>query len=497
MELEARALQAGRPLLRHAGEREHAARPQRGGAARPRRPGAPGRPGALDRRPDGPHAAVRGAGRPPVRAAARAGLGGRDDRRGRDAAPGRRRRGRRGAGRRAAGADRARARPGAGRADPRPAVPRGRRAVLALPGDPAQPDQLVRRGLHGGGRGERRSVVPAPRPARPGRTLRPRHPQAREAHRGQPAGRHALPVHPARLAEPGAEPRLARVREHGDLVHAPLGPRAAARHGEHPGGRPAPARPLGAARDRRLLDARGLPELGHGLRLPAPAPEQEDRPRAARAAGAGAGRRAVPRPRVVGVGQAPARRVVRALRALAAGGRRRARRAAVRRRRVADDRVARRARREPDRGQRRARDRRRARRAAERPPAAALRLRPGQRPPRGHDAALLDRDRPGQPGRVPVRRHRHRAPVRRPPGGRGEHRRGAAGVVRPDRAAARRPDRARHPAPAATGERRPAAAAPGAGPEGRRRQARRRARPPVRRRRSARSRRPASSGARA
>ena len=62
--------------------------------------------------------------------------------------------------------------------------------------------------------------------------------------------------------------------------------------------------------------------------------------------------------------------------------------------------------------------------------AAAVRLRPGHGTARDHHARVQHRDRGGQPGRVPVRRARPRAPLRRAAGGRGEHRRGGAGGVR-------------------------------------------------------------------
>ena len=65
--------------------------------------------------------------------------------------------------------------------------------------------------------------------------------------------------------------------------------------------------------------------------------------------------------------------------------------------------------------------------------AAALQLRPRHRPPRRDHAHLQHRGRRGQPERLPVRRPRPRAPVRRPAGGRGEHRRPPAGVLRPAR----------------------------------------------------------------
>ena len=73
-------------------------------------------------------------------------------------------------------------------------------------------------------------------------------------------------------------------------------------------------------------------------------------------------------------------------------------------------------------------------RAAASPPARAVRLRPRHRPAGGHDARVQHRDRRRQPARVPVRRRRPRAAVRRRAGGRGQHRRRPAGVVRRARA---------------------------------------------------------------
>ena len=55
---------------------------------------------------------------------------------------------------------------------------------------------------------------------------------------------------------------------------------------------------------------------------------------------------------------------------------------------------------------------------------------------------------PSSRGRVPVRRHRSRAALRRPPGGRGRDRRPAAGLLRAARARHLRPARVRLPAPA-------------------------------------------------
>ena len=64
---------------------------------------------------------------------------------------------------------------------------------------------------------------------------------------------------------------------------------------------------------------------------------------------------------------------------------------------------------------------------------AAVRVRSRQRTPRGDHAGLQHRGGARQPARVPLRRHRARAALRRPPGGRRQHRRTAAGRVRPAR----------------------------------------------------------------
>ena len=62
--------------------------------------------------------------------------------------------------------------------------------------------------------------------------------------------------------------------------------------------------------------------------------------------------------------------------------------------------------------------------------ARAVLVRSGDRPARHHHAGLQHRRRAGQPGRVPVRRDRARAALRRGAGRRREHRRSAAGGVR-------------------------------------------------------------------
>ncbi len=69
--------------------------------------------------------------------------------------------------------------------------------------------------------------------------------------------------------------------------------------------------------------------------------------------------------------------------------------------------------------------------------AVAVRLRPRHRPPRGDHAGLQHRDRRGQPARLPLRRHRARAPVRRRPARRRERRRARARGVRAARARSR------------------------------------------------------------
>ena len=83
--------------------------------------------------------------------------------------------------------------------------------------------------------------------------------------------------------------------------------------------------------------------------------------------------------------------------------------------------------------------------------AAAVRLRPRRRPPRGHHARLQHRDRGRHARRVPVRRDRARAAVRPRAGRRGRRRRAPAGLVR--RRRARR--RGRSPTPRSARWRRP------------------------------------------
>ena len=97
--------------------------------------------------------------------------------------------------------------------------------------------------------------------------------------------------------------------------------------------------------------------------------------------------------------------------------------------------------------QRRAGDRRRARARAVEGAAADVLLRRGHRAARGDDAGLQHGRRPEQPRRVPVRRHRPRAALRRAPGRRRRDRRPAARRVRPARPGHLGPPRVRLPAP--------------------------------------------------
>ena len=259
--------------------------------------------------------------------------------------------------------------------------------VLALSDDPAEPDQLVRRGLQRRRRGHRRSLVPAPRPARAAAGLRALDPPARAGHRGHARPGHALPLPPRRRAAIEAEHRVGRVREHRG-VDEPL-----LRRGRRPRDGAAAARGRGAAaavddaRAGRLLDARRLPELGHRLRLRPLAPDEEAR---ARPAGADRDRRRRPAVAVAQrgrVGEVHPRGRLRAVRAQAARADRRGagpvlsvpRRTRSRRRRrssSASRLVANAARAVsagiPDATGGRA--------------AAAVRVRPGRRPARDHDA---------------------------------------------------------------------------------------------------------------
>ena len=85
----------------------------------------------------------------------------------------------------------------------------------------------------------------------------------------QPRARLPLPLPAAQAAGARPQPRQRRVREHDlplpDLVRAG----AARRHGAARAGAGAAAARLGRAHRLRLLDARRLPELGHGLQLQA------------------------------------------------------------------------------------------------------------------------------------------------------------------------------------------------------------------------------------
>ncbi len=115
---------------------------------------------------------------------------------------------------------------------------------------------------------------------------------ARFVARAQLRRRDALPVPPARRGLRPLQPRFGRVREHRALAPALLQPGAARRDGPALARGPQPGPALGAPRDRRLLDPRRLPQLGHRPRVRALAPGEE-----ARARPAGADRdRADPQP---------------------------------------------------------------------------------------------------------------------------------------------------------------------------------------------------------
>ena len=161
--------------------------------------------------------------------------------------------------------------------DRRPHPPRGVVALLALADHPPQPGQLVR--AHVRGRRDRDGALP-PAAARPPRAARPLRRERRplpERRRGQLRRRAALPLPAGPRAQRPRQPRLGRVREHRALLPALLRPGAPRRHGSAltrgPRARPA----LGTARDRRLLDPRRLPQLGHRPRVRALAPGEEAR----------------------------------------------------------------------------------------------------------------------------------------------------------------------------------------------------------------------------
>ena len=270
-----------------------------------------------------------------------------------------------------AGARHALARVARPRLDRRPAL--RDEPVLRVPRPAAQPDQLAARDLRVGGRRGRRPAAAAPRDPAAARPLR-RRADARGPAVPHPVHRPGLPV-PLRAGRPRRRPcqlRQPGVRDGGVRRPAVLRAGAARRHGAvvtAPAGR---AARVGRARAVRLLDARGLPELGHRRQLPPLAPGDEVRPRPGGAAGHRGHAVAAAVARARPLGQVPARQRPGAVRPLvgrrddaaAVGALRRhphARRAG---RRAAGGRA--------DPGQRGARRRPRARRAALRGPAAAV-----------------------------------------------------------------------------------------------------------------------------
>ena len=161
--------------------------------------------------------------------------------------------------------------------DPRRRSPRRARARLALAGAAAQPVQLVRHDVR-----RRRAVNGTRRDAR----RRPRAPP-----RAASVAAGGAPATSGRACASTTCPRAGRLRdlnfdspEYANIVLGfarVYGPARAA--GMPPPGAARPAARVGAARARRLLDARRLPELGHRPRLRPLAPAQEGRARPGRA----------------------------------------------------------------------------------------------------------------------------------------------------------------------------------------------------------------------
>ena len=212
-------------------QRQHAPDPRRGGAGGAHRPGPPGRAGAQDH-----HRAVRGQGLadacPPTarRATSRAGrtrsAGIRCSTwwstprsRGRWRSPGARAR--------RSGSTRP---PSDLIADRIISHDRGR--VLALAGAAAEPDQLVRADVPGGGVGGRRPRGPAPAAAAAAQALRRRRDAPDERRdRRQPRPGLPLPLSPPGARGAQVQPRLRRVREHRLRLPGRLPAGARRRHG--------------------------------------------------------------------------------------------------------------------------------------------------------------------------------------------------------------------------------------------------------------------------
>ena len=129
--------------------------------------------------------------------------------------------------------------------------------------------------------------------------------------------RPALPVHPACAAVDPLERRLRRVREHRHLVPALLQPGAPRGHGAAATRRSRADPALDPPRDRGLLDARRLHELGQRARVRALAPGEEARPRPGGADRDRADAATPARPRVGALGEVDARPRAALLRAAA------------------------------------------------------------------------------------------------------------------------------------------------------------------------------------
>ena len=237
-------------------------------------------------------------------------------------------------------------------------------ALLSLADDPPQPGQLVRADVRRRRDGDRPPGAAAARPARAARPLR-------RGARGGATSAPACASSTCRTSRPTpAQPRFRRVREHRALVPALLRPGAARRHGPALARGPQPRPALGAAGDRRLLDPRRLPQLGHRPRVRALAPGQEARARAAGADRDRADAEAAADERLGAWAKWMLDRGLALLRAAAGGGGRAARPGAVQALHRSAERRQRAARRRAAAGQRRPRGRGRSRAHARRRAAA-------------------------------------------------------------------------------------------------------------------------------
>ena len=249
---------------------------------------------------------------------------------------------------------------------------------------------------------------------------------------------------PHRPPDAPLQHRQRGVRERDDPLHPLLRAGARRRHGPDRARAGEPAAGLGRARPVRVLDARRLSELGHGLRVQALA----RRPHVGAGAAGPAGDRGQPAlspaPRAGRVGQAPVRSRAGPVRASFAGRRRRQGHRAlkpVRRQRRTARPEHQGAVRRPDAGERGSSRGARAGWHASARATAVVLVRRRHRPACRDDQALLDRRASCQPARLPVRRHGAVQVVRRRPAGRLERRRPALGELRRPGAPARQGDR--------------------------------------------------------